>query len=101
MLDLDPRIHLDEIEGAVAVEQELDRARVLVAGRASDSKGGVCHRRPRLRVERGRGRLLEQLLAPALKRALSLEQVDQPAVRVAENLHLDVACVDEQLFNVE
>ncbi len=35
MLDLQPRVHLEEIEAAVLVEQELDRAGVGVAdGRA-------------------------------------------------------------------
>ena len=33
MLDLEPRVHLEEVELAVAVEQELARAGVHVAGR--------------------------------------------------------------------
>ena len=36
MLDLQPGVHLEEIERAVVVEQELDRARVGVAHRARD-----------------------------------------------------------------
>ena len=37
MLDLQPRVHLEEVEAAVLVEQELDRAGVGVADRARDA----------------------------------------------------------------
>ena len=36
VLDLQPRVHLEEVEPAVLVEQELDRAGVGVADRARD-----------------------------------------------------------------
>ena len=39
VLDLQARVDLDEVEVAVAVEQELDRAGVLVAGLARDRDG--------------------------------------------------------------
>ena len=42
-------------------------------------------------VDRGRGRLLDQLLVAALHRAVALAEMDHVAVRVAEDLHLDVA----------
>ena len=52
-------------------------------------------------VDRRRGALLDDLLVPALDRALALEEVDDVAVGVADDLDLDVArpaCVglDEQ-----
>ena len=39
----------------------------------------------------GAGRLLEHLLVAALGRAVALEEVDDVAVGVGEDLHLDVA----------
>ena len=39
MLDLQPRVHLEEVEPAVVVEQELDRAGVGVADRLRDGRG--------------------------------------------------------------
>ena len=101
MLDLDARVHLDEVERPVAVEQELDRAGVLVAHCGGDAQRGAGHGVTRVGVERRRRRLLEQLLPPALERALALEKVDQVAVRVAEHLHLDVTRVDEHLLEVQ
>ena len=41
MLDLQPRVHLEEVEAAVLVEQELDRAGVGVADRARDRGRGA------------------------------------------------------------
>ena len=40
MLDLQARVHLEEVERAVRVEQELDRAGVGVADRLRDRRGG-------------------------------------------------------------
>ena len=43
MLDLQARVHLEEVELAVLVEQELDRAGVGVADRAGDERRAVGH----------------------------------------------------------
>ena len=48
MLDLDPRVQLEEVEVA-AVEDELGGARVAVADRAGECRCGVDHARPHLR----------------------------------------------------
>ena len=49
MLDLEPRVQLDEVERAVGAEQELERAGVPVADRARGPLGGRLHRLARLR----------------------------------------------------
>ena len=82
-------------------EQELERARVLVADRAAGSLGGRLHLLARLRVERGRRRLLDQLLVAALDRALALAESEHAAVLVAEHLDLDMPRGDERLLEVE
>ena len=46
---------------------------------------------PQLGVDGGRRRLLDDLLVAALDGAFPLEEVDDVAVGVAEDLHLDVA----------
>ena len=46
---------------------------------------------------RGRGDL-DDLLMPALQRAIALEEMDQVAVLVAEQLHFDVAGACDELF---
>src|ERR1700751_337565 len=91
MLDLQPRIHLEEIEAALWVHEELERARIDVSDCARASDRGVRQPALGLRLEvRGR-RLLQELLMTPLDRALALVQVDDAALRVAEDLDLDVA----------
>src|SRR5205823_1613497 len=89
MLDLDPAVQLEEVEVA-AFEHELDRARARVADRAGEADRRVAHRRAQGRIERGRRRLLEHFLVPPLDRALALAEANGVAVRVAEQLDLDV-----------
>src|SRR3954471_17231056 len=90
MLDLDPRVQLEEPEVA-AVEDELGRAGALVADRAREGDRGVAHPRPQLGVERRRRRLFEHLLVAALDRAVALAERGDVAVLVGEELDLDVA----------
>ena len=93
MLDLQPGVHLQEVERPVAVQDELDGARAGVADRPAGGDGCRGERGAELAVDgRGRG-LLHDLLVAALDGALALEQVDHVAVGVAEDLHLDVARV--------
>ena len=100
MLDLDACVHLDEVERAAAVEQELDRACVLVPHSAGDPKRRVGQGGPLYGVDGRRRTFLEQLLTAPLQGALSLEEVHQVPVRVSEHLDLDVSCVDEHLLDV-
>jgi len=90
MLDLEPRVHLEEEEVATGVEQELDGPRVAVA----DRLGGLAARFAKgdslLGVQARTGRLFDDLLVSPLDGALPLEQVDH-ALAVCENLHLHVA----------
>src|SRR5579862_2738472 len=90
MLDLDPRVELEEPEVA-AVEHELGRAGALVADRARERDCRVAHPCPQLRVERRRRRLLEHFLMTPLDRAVALTECDDVAVLVGEQLNLDVA----------
>ena len=97
MLDLDAAVQLEQVEVA-AVQHELDRAGAPVADRPPEGDRRLAHPRPQLAVEGGGGRLLEHLLVAALDRALTLAERDHLAVRVREQLDLDVArSLDEAL----
>ena len=101
VLDLDAAVDLDEVRVAVAVDEELERADVLVAGghdRADRALGEV--RRGGRRERRRRG-LLDDLLVAALDRAVALAEVDAAAVAVDRHLDLDVAVLVEPLLEVE
>ena len=99
MLDLEARVDLEEVEAPVGGENELDRAGVLIADRLAAQDGGFAHLVPKRGVERGRRRLLDDLLVPALDRALALVEVNQIAVAVAKNLDLDVTRVVDVLLD--
>jgi len=91
VLDLDARVHFDE-EPFVAVHviKKLDGARVVVADAFGKRHGRVAEFLAHLRIEVHRGRDLDNFLIAALHRAVALMKVDDIAVLVAEDLHLDV-----------
>ena len=101
MLDLDARVHLDEVELVVLV-QELERAGAAVAD---------CACRPRRSArpscarcfggDAGRRRFLDDLLVAALHGAVALAQVDHVAVVVGQHLELDVARLLQEFLHVD
>ena len=101
VLDLEARVHLDEVELAVLVE-ELDRAGAEIAElRASPcaTTSPICVALGG--VERRGGGLLPHLLVAALQRAVALAEMDGVAVAVAEHLDLDVARLGEILLDID
>ena len=90
VFDLQPGVHLQE-EEAGFVRDEFHRAGADIADRARRGDGGLAHGVAAIIVEAGRGRFLDHLLVAALHRAVALEQMHDVAVRVGEDLHLDVA----------
>ena len=99
MLDLQPSVHLEEVEVAVAVDDELDRAGGVVADRAGQGHGLLAHRSARRLVQERRGRLLDHLLVAPLDRAFALAEMDEVALPVAQHLDLDVARLDHVLLD--
>jgi len=102
VLDLDARIHLDEIAAAaVGILQEFDRAGVVIVRGAADGERRGAQLLALRRRQEHRRRTLHHLLVAALHGAVALEQVHQGAVVVAENLHLDVPRAHYQLLQVD
>ncbi len=91
MLDLKPRVHLEEIEIAILVDNELNGARGVVTNGLSQRHGFSAHGGAGLVVDERARRLLHHLLIAALDRALALAEMDDVAVLVAEHLNLDMA----------
>ena len=101
MLDLHPRVDLDEEEVArVAVHQELDGAGALVVGGAGDPQAERADMLALLLGQVGRRGALDDLLVAPLHRAVALPEVIDRPVLVAEDLHLDVAGVEDHLLEV-
>ncbi len=101
MLNLDARVHLDEVELAVFVHQELDGAGVLVADLGEAAAEGLADLLAHLGRDLQRRRFFDQLLMAALDGALALEERGHMAVLVGQHLELDVARLLDELLHVE
>ena len=100
MLDLEPGVHLEEPGLAASVlEDELDRAEIVVADRARQRDAALEQLGANRRIEIRRRSFLDQLLVVALDRAIALEQMDEIAVLVAGDLHLEMARPQHQLLD--
>ena len=101
MLDLDARVHLEEVVRAVLREQTLDRAGRPVSDRARRLDRDLADPLAQRVVDCRRRRLLDELLVSPLDRAVALPEVDHVAVGVREHLHLDVARILEVALDVD
>ncbi len=101
MLDLDARVHFDEVQLAVFIHQKLDGAGVHIA----DVFQALFQRRAdlfaHLRRDLQRRRFLDHLLMAALDGALALAQRKNVAVLIGEDLKFDVAWALDKLLHVE
>ena len=101
MLDLNSRIHLDEVPTAtVGVEDELDGAGALVFQIADQRDGSFRHLPPHVRRQHGRRGFFDKLLMPALDAAIALPQMHGIAVFVSEDLDLDMPHFREKAFEI-
>ena len=91
MLDLQARVHFQEVEALVLAGDELDGAGGIVVHRLGQRDRLLAHLAPRRLIEQRRRRFLDDLLVAALDRAFALAEIDDVAVLVAEHLDLDVA----------
>ena len=91
MLDLEPRVHLQEEELAGIGQQHLHRPGIDVAHRRRDRHRRVAHPRAQLGRDRGRRSLLHDLLVSSLRRAVALAEMHPGAVRIEQDLELDVS----------
>ena len=100
MLDLDARVHLDEVELSLLVE-ELDRSNSEIFELAHRVCRRLSHRAACRLVQRRAGAFLPDLLIAALQRAVALAEMDGAAIAVAEHLDLDMSRTRKIFFEVE
>ena len=100
MLDLNARVHFNEVELAVFVK-ELERSRAAVADAAAGFHAAAAEPVDELAGNAEGGRLFEHLLVAALHGAVALAEIDGVLEVVGENLNLDVAGILEELFHVD
>src|SRR6185503_14506270 len=106
VLELQPGVHLEERDHPVQADEELDRTGADVPGRRTDVPRRGVDLRALLVGEERRRRLLDQLLVPALQRAVPGADDRDRAVLVGHHLRLDVprlvqVALDEALAPAE
>src|SRR6202142_3439260 len=99
MLDLQPRVHLEEIEALVLPGDELDGAGAVVADRFGERDRLLAHLLAGGGVEQRAWRLLYHLLIAALDRTFALAEIDDVAVLVAQHLNLDMARIGDEFLD--
>src|SRR5262245_42659886 len=90
MLDLEPRVHLEEVE-LVALHDELHGPGIDVAHGPGARHGRTREAFLQGRRETCRGAFFHELLMASLDGALALVEMHHLPARVTEHLHLDVA----------
>ena len=108
VFDLQAGVHLhkEELVRGVVGDEEFHGAGAGVVDAAGGVAGGLAETGPDGRAvgqgfqQRGRG-FLDDLLVPALQRALALAEVDDVAVVVREDLDLDVPRGQDEAFQEE
>src|SRR5258706_1599349 len=100
MLDLDARVHLDEVELAF-LEEKLERPGAAIFDLATRFDRALADAREQARRDVRCWRLLDDFLVPPLHRAVPLEQINRVLVLVGEHLDLDVPRIVEVLLHVD
>ena len=99
MFDLQAGIHLEEVEMPVGAQDELDGAGGIVADSFGQRDRLRAHLGAQRRIDRGRRRLLDDLLVAPLDGAFALAEMDDGAVAVAEHLDFHMARILDELLD--
>ena len=101
MLYLQPRVHLEEEEVALRINQEFDRARIVVVRGLADPDCDLAHAPAHVVVHNRRWGLLHYFLVPSLNRTLAFAEIHDIAMLVAKDLHLNVPGINDELLDVD
>src|SRR5258706_3132034 len=100
MLDLDARVHLDEIKLAVLVEK-FERACAAVFHRLAGIHAALAHLGALLGADARRWRFFHDLLVATLHRTVALAEAHHVAEVVADHLEFDMAGPLEEFLHVD
>src|SRR5690606_37372439 len=93
------RVHFEEIEIALAINDELDSACRIVADGFGKRDGLFAHGFASCFIKEGRGCFFDDLLIAALDGAFTLAKIDDVAVLIAEDLNFDMARLRDEFLN--
>ena len=86
MLDLNPCVHFNKIEIALAVHYKFNGSGIGISGRFCSAYGGRTHLLPELRRQQTSRRFLHHFLAAALYRTVAFSKMDNISEIIGKNL---------------
>jgi len=101
VLNLNPGIHLDEVEVPVLIHEELDGSGIPVVACFGCGDGRFSHFFPQLRGQEGRRCLFDHLLVTALNGAVAFPEVNYVSVLIRKDLEFDMARLFNVFFNID
>src|ERR1700730_4692309 len=99
MLDLQPRVHFEEIEIFVFANDKFDRAGRIIVDRFCQRNRPFAQLAARFLVDEGRGSFLDYFLMAALDGTFTFAKMDDVSVLVAQYLNFDVARIGDKFFD--
>ncbi len=107
VFNLETRIDLEEVHirlgervpaRVLPLHKELKRAGIYVPNRPREGERVAGKARSKAVIDYGTRGLFDELLVPALDRTVPLSKVDNVAMRIADDLHLNVMGVGHEPF---
>ena len=99
MLDLQPRVHLEEIEAFVLPGDKFDRTGVVVSDGFGKRDRLLAHLVARRWVKQRRWGFLNHFLITSLNRAFAFAEMNNVAVLVAKHLNFDMTGVGDEFLD--
>ena len=102
MLDLQPRIRLDEVKAAaIEIDEKLHCPDAAIIYSPADSDGGIEQSLPQRGIQTGCRSNFDDFLPLALQAAFAVPQMDDLARAVADDLNLDMTRPADELFAID
>src|SRR6185369_17808041 len=89
----------EKVKLAARIQYKLDGSRIEIVCRSCRRNSGLAHPRAQRRCQGRRGRFLDDFLVSPLDGALALEDMDDVAMRIAEDLKFNVTRIAKILLD--
>ena len=101
MLDLQARVHLEEVELPIGSHQHFDGSGGVVIDCSGRADCRFAESSAQRLIDDSRWTLLHDFLMPALQRAFALADVDDRSVAIAQDLNFDVAWGGDEFLGID
>src|SRR5204863_3829140 len=101
MLDLDTRVHLDEVKMPVPIHQKFDRAGIFISDGLGQLHGSVSHFPAKPRRHQWRWAFFDYFLIAPLNGTISFAKLNGVTAAIGNNLKSDVMWINDELLQID